>query len=136
MKLLLDTHGLLWWLNDDDQLGPQARALIEDPGNDVLVSVVSLWEIVVKVRVGKLEADIQELVSAIEQEGFVLLEISAAHLLTLASLPMHHRDPFDHLLIAQAISEGATFVSEDQNTPSYPVAFITCSDAPPPPAPG
>ena len=61
MKLLLDTHALIWWLSDDDRIGPRARALIADPGNDILVSVVSLWEIVVKVRVGKLEADIREI---------------------------------------------------------------------------
>lgn len=136
MKLLLDTHALLWWLGDDDRLGPRARALIGDPGNDVLVSVASLWEIVVKVRVGKLEADVREIADAVEREGFVPLGISAAHLLTLVGLPMHHRDPFDHLLIAQAISEGAAIVSEDEHTPSYPVAVVSCSDAPPRPAQG
>lgn len=136
MKLLLDTHALLWWLADDDQLGPQARERIADPGNDVLVSVVSLWEIVVKLRVGKLQADIEEVADAVQREGFALLNISTAHLLTLAGLPMHHRDLFDHLLIAQAIAEDATFVSEDRNTPQYPVRFATCSDAPPPPSLG
>ncbi len=136
MKLLLDTHALLWWLADDAQLGSQARELIEDPANDVLVSVVSLWEIVVKVRVGKLEADIGEVAATVAREGFTLLDISAAHLRTLARLPMHHRDPFDHLLLAQAIEEDATFVSEDRNASRYPVRLVTCSDAPPFPAPG
>ena len=133
MRLLLDTHALLWWLADDDRLGPQARELIEDPGNDVLVSVVSLWEIVVKLRVGKLEADIKELVEAVGREGFACLDISTAHLPTLAELPMHHRDPFDHLLIAQAIAEDMVFLSEDRNTARYQVRFVTCSDAPSPP---
>lgn len=128
MKLLLDTHALLWWLADDDRLGPRARDSIEDPGNDVLVSVVSLWEIVVKVRVGKLEASIKDIVDAIDREGFTLLSISSAHLLGLTDLPMHHRDPFDHLLIAQAITEAAVFVSEDQNTSKYPVERVTCRD--------
>ncbi len=136
MRLLLDTHALLWWLADDDQLGPQARGLIEDPVNDILVSVVSLWEIVVKVRIGKLEADIGEVVDAIPREGFALLDISTAHLLTLARLPMHHRDPFDHLLIAQAIEEDATLISEDRNANRYPVRLVTCSDAAPPPGQG
>jgi PIN domain nuclease of toxin-antitoxin system len=136
VRLLLDTHALLWWLADDDQLGPQARHLIEDPGNDILVSVVSLWEIVVKLRVGKLEADIREIAGTIPREGLALLDISTAHLLTLARLPMHHRDPFDHLLIAQAIEEDATFISEDRNASRYPVRLITCSDAPSSPAPG
>lgn len=134
MKLLLDTHALVWWLADDAELGTQVRDLIADPANDIFVSVVSLWEIVVKFRVGKISADIQEITKAIENEGFTLLEISPSHLLELAALPMHHKDPFDHLLIAQAITEDATFVSEDGHAPSYPVRLITCSDHPPPPA--
>lgn len=133
MKLLLDTHALLWWLGDDEQLGPRARELIEDPANDILISVVSLWEIVVKSRVGKLLADIRDITDAIPRAGFVLLEIRTAHLLTLAGLPMHHRDPFDHLLIAQSIAEDATLISEDRNIPRYPVRLITCSGAPSPP---
>src|SRR6185437_11261224 len=124
MRLLLDTHALLWWLADDRQLGPKARKLIEDPGNDVLVSVVSLWEIVVKVRVGKLEAEITDVTDAASREGFLLLDIRTTHLRTLARLPMHHRDPFDHLLIAQAIGENAIFVSDDRHTSRYPVGLI------------
>jgi len=130
VRLLLDTHALLWWLADDDQLGPQARELIEDPGNDVLVSVVSLWEIVVKLRVGKLEADIGEIADTIPREGFAILDIGTAHLLALARLPMHHRDPFDHLLMAQAIEEDATFITGDRNARRYPVRVVTCLDAP------
>ena len=136
MKLLLDTHALLWWLTDDDQLGLQARELIADPGNDVVVSVVSLWEIVVKVRVGKLEADIREVAGTISREGFAVLGISTAHLVALARLPMHHRDAFDHLLMAQAIEEDATFVSADRNASRYPVRWIACAGAPASPAPG
>ena len=128
MRLLLDTHALLWWLADDRQLGPKARKLIEDPGNDVLVSVVSLWEIVVKVRVGKLEAEITDVTDAVSREGFLLLDIRPTHLRTLARLPMHHRDPFDHLLIAQAIGESAIFVSDDRHTSRYPVGLIACAD--------
>ena len=75
MKFLLDTHALLWWLSDDGQLGRQARELVEDPGNDVLVSMVSLWEIAVKTRIGKLQADIKEITDAVQQEGFNLLDI-------------------------------------------------------------
>jgi PIN domain nuclease of toxin-antitoxin system len=127
MKFLLDTHALLWWLADDNQLGRRARELVEDPGNDVLISMVSLWEIAVKARIGKLQADIGEITGAVQQEGFTLLDIAMTHLLTLAGLPMHHRDPFDHLLIAQAITEDATFISEDRNTARYPVRIVTCS---------
>jgi PIN domain nuclease of toxin-antitoxin system len=127
MKLLLDTHALLWWLADDKLLGRQARELVEDPGNDILISVVSLWEIAVKTRIGKLQADIKEITDAVQQEGFALLDIGIAHLRTLGALPMHHRDPFDHLLIAQAIAEDATFMSEDRNAARYPARTVTCS---------
>ena len=127
MKFLLDTHALLWWLADDDQLGGAAREVVADPANDILISMVSLWEIAVKVRVGKLQADIEEIINAVQREGFTVLDIGMAHLVTLAGLPMHHRDPFDHLLIAQAMTEDATFMSEDRNANRYPVRMVTCS---------
>ena len=136
MRLLLDTHALLWWLSDDDRLAPRARDLLGDPCNDIFVSVASLWEIAVKVRVGKLEADLKEITDAVQREGFAPLDISTAHLLTLVDLPRHYRDSFDHLLIAQAITEDAGFVTEDRNTPRYPVRLITCSDAPSASTPG
>jgi PIN domain nuclease of toxin-antitoxin system len=130
VRLLLDTHALLWWLADDQHLGSKARKLIEDPANDIFVSVASLWEITVKVRVGKLEANTEEISGAAIRDGFDLLGIEIPHLQTLAGLPLHHRDPFDHLLIAQAITEDATFVSQDRNASSYGVRLVTCSDAP------
>lgn len=128
MKLLLDTRALLWWLSDDKRLGAHPRALIEDPGNDVLVSVVSLWEIAVKVRIGKLEADVAEIASVIEDEGLTLVAIGVPHLLALLGLPKHHRDPFDHLLMAQAIVEDAAFVSGDRFNLRYPVQVVGCAD--------
>lgn len=127
MKFLLDNHALLWWLADDDQLGGAAREAIADPANDILISMVSLWEIAVKVRIGKLQADIEEIMSAVQREGFTVLDVGMAHPVALAGLPMHHRDPFDHLLIAQAITEDATFMSEDRNAARYPVRTMTCS---------
>jgi PIN domain nuclease of toxin-antitoxin system len=127
VRLLLDTHALLWWVSDDARLGQFARALIADPANDVLVSFVSLWEIQVKVRAGKLLAELADILREIEAQAFTLLPIVQSHLLHLGKLPVHHRDPFDHLLIAQAIVEGATFVSEDRHVPNYGVTFVTCS---------
>jgi len=128
LRILLDTHVLLWWLGGDPRIEGKAQDLIADPANDILVSVVSLWEIVVKVRVGKLEADIRDIVAAINTQGFEALEIRPEHLEDLVRLPMHHRDPFDHLLIAQAIAEGLTLLSEDQHVSAYPVAYVTCTD--------
>ena len=133
MKLLLDTHALLWWLSDDDQLGPHARDLIADPANDVSVSVVSLWEIQVKTRVGKLSAELRDILREIEAQAFTLLPIAPAHLLRLGNLSAHHKDPFDHLLIAQAIEERLTFLSQDRHTHRYPVQLVRCSDPAPHP---
>lgn len=128
MKLLLDTHALLWWLADDARLGPAARHLIEEPANDILVSTASLWEIAVKQRVGALDVDVDEVLAEVPRQGFRLLGIEAAHLRMLAGLPLHHRDPFDHLLIAQAIAEDATLVSADERATDYPVRLAPCAD--------
>ena len=78
-------------------------------------------------RVGKLKADIRSTLALIERNGFALLPISPEHLLALALLPVHHRDPFDHLLIAQAVAEGAAFMSADRRASQYPVQVIACS---------
>ncbi len=128
MKLLLDTHTLLWWLSDDSRLGSRTRMLIADPGNDILVSVATFWEIVVKVRVGKLEADIEAILTACAADGFATLDVRPSHLRMLVTLPMHHKDPFDHLLIAQAITEEATFLSLDRYMASYAVPVIAASE--------
>jgi PIN domain nuclease of toxin-antitoxin system len=129
VKLLLDTHAVLWWLGDDERIGTKARDLIGDPENEVLISIVSLWEIVVKQRIGKLAAEIKEILDEVERQRLTLLDITATHLLALAALPTLHRDPFDHLLIAQAMAEGAIFVSEDRRARRYAVQTVTCSDA-------
>jgi PIN domain nuclease of toxin-antitoxin system len=130
VKLLLDTHALLWWLSDDPRLGAAARDRIMDPANDILISVISLWEILVKVRAGKLDARIEEILEEMQAQGFALLQIAPTHLMALAALPMHHRDSFDHLLIAQAIADKATFLSDDGYTPRYPVSCLSCSGTP------
>ena len=127
MRLLLDTHTLLWALNDDKRLGPTARDLISNPANEVMVSIASLWELAIKSQIGKLKADIQGMSDAINRSGVALLDINIAHLAALTGLPRHHKDPFDHLLIAQAIAEQATLVSEDRWMASYPVPVVSCS---------
>nr|WP_072379709.1 type II toxin-antitoxin system VapC family toxin [Rhizobium tibeticum] len=109
-------------------MGKHARGLIGDPENDVLVSILSLWEITVKLRIGKLDADLDEILAILPEQGFDRLDITDAHLVALAALPLHHRDPFDHLLMAQAVAEGAHFVSQDQHVGLYGVPFVTCSD--------
>jgi len=127
VKVLLDTHALLWWLSDSEKLGPTAREIIADPAHDILVSVVSLWEIAIKIRIGKLDADLIEITDAIPTEGFALLQITPEHLKVLMGLPMHHRDPFDHLLMAQALCEQASFLSGDSQMTHYSIERIGCS---------
>ena len=120
MRLLLDTHALLWWLSDDRR-----------PCQRDLISVVSLREIVVKPRIGKLDADIEEIPGEVEGQGLTLLGIAPGHLVALGTLARHadHRDPFDHLLAAQAMAEGVNFLSEDPNAVRYPVQVIACSNS-------
>jgi PIN domain nuclease of toxin-antitoxin system len=102
--------------------------MIADPANDVLASVVSLWEVVVKQRVGKLQADVGRIEEAIVRDGFIRLPITRGHLAALALLPSHHRDPLDHLLIAQAIVEDALLMSDDSDMGKYPVKHQSCKD--------
>jgi PIN domain nuclease of toxin-antitoxin system len=125
VKVLLDTNALLWWLADSPRLDAKARALIADPDHEILVSVVSLWEVVIKLRIGKLQIDLGELEEAMDSEGFRRLAIASVHLKALMALPAHHRDPFDHLLIAQAVSEEAIFLTGDQQARAYPVQVAT-----------
>ena len=121
MKLLLDTHTLLWWIADDPRLEASTIAAIENGDNDVLVSIVSLCEIVVKVRTGKMKADLREIEREAATIGFESLPIKPLHLEILVGLPMRHRNPFDHLLIAQAIGENAKIVTQDRQIRGYPV---------------
>ncbi len=126
MILLLDTHALLWWVADDARLGLKARVLIADPANRVLVSIVSLWEIAVKARIGKLRADVDAISHAADADGMEHLALTTEHLRALQALPLHHRDPFDHALVAQALTEGATLISECRWMASYGVAVVPC----------
>jgi PIN domain nuclease of toxin-antitoxin system len=127
VKLLLDTHALLWALGDPGRLKSETRRVLAEGGNAVFVSVVSLWEIVVKRRIGKLEADIASITAQMAPASKMqLLSITPQHYHALGTLSFHdqHRDPFDHLLIAQAISEGMTLITQDQHVTLYPVRFM------------
>ena len=124
MRFLLDTHVLLWWLDESPRLGAEARELIADPANQPIYSVVSLWEIALKSRLGKLKADIRDIVEVADRDDFARLGIEDAHLVALAGLPPLHKDPFDQLLLAQAMAEQVPFVTADRIAPSYPVEVI------------
>lgn|SRR5262245_38669612 len=108
MKLLLDTHALLWFVSNHPDLSPTAAQLISDPTNQKIVSIVSLWEITIKVSLGRLNLalPLADFINVHLTPGKVqLLQIEVLHLLKLESLPYHHRDPFDRLLAAQALAE-------------------------------
>ena len=130
MRVLLDTRTLLWWVGGDPRLGHVARRIIADNATEVLVSVACLLEIVLKVRAGKLRVDVATLAADIRGQGFRMLGIELAHLTGMVALPTHHRGPFsfDHLLIAQAIAEDATFITPDRHAQRYPVRLLSCTD--------
>lgn len=124
MKLLLDSHVLLWWLADDPRLSPAAAASIADGANDVLVSAATIWEIEIKRAKGALIAP-DDILDRLADAGFRTIGISAAHALTAGRLPRHHDDPFDRVLAAQAQLEGATLVTSDGVLAAYDVAVMT-----------
>lgn len=124
MNLLLDTHTLLWFVWDDPQLSSVAKQLIVDPQNHKWVSIASCWEIAIKSAVGKIKLGEPAKVflpREIVRNNFDLLPISLDHATAVESLPMHHRDPFDRLLITQAMIERLEIVSIDMAFDQYPV---------------
>ena len=121
--LLLDTHVLLWWLDDPVSLEAPARRLIADPRNRVFVSAAVAWEITIKRQLGKLEAP-DDLEAALEQERFQHLPITVGHALAVAELPAIHGDPFDRIQIAQARLDALTIVTRDATIPRYDVPCL------------
>ncbi len=113
MTLLIDTHILMWWVFDDHRLSSTARRLVEDPGNRIVVSVISLWEVAIKNGKGKLEVDPAELMAAIDTMGFPVLPVEPRHVSTYMQLPAYHADPFDRMLIAQALTEPSRLLTHD-----------------------
>ena len=124
MKLLLDTHILLWWLNDDEKLSEYGRQFIQNPDNDIFVSHVSLWEIQIKTMAGKLNADLETIIQQLPDNNFQQLAIHSNHILTLAKLLSHHQDPFDRMLISQALSEPLHLITHDKNVSLYSESIV------------
>ncbi|MEV6847055.1 type II toxin-antitoxin system VapC family toxin [Actinoplanes sp. NPDC051411] len=122
MSLLLDTHIVLWWLIDDPTFADDIKDRL-DQEIDVYVSAATVWEVAIKQALGKLEpADLPE---RIRNSGFRLLDITADHGIKAGRLPMHHRDPFDRMLVAQAQLESLTLVSRDPQVQKYDVDFLS-----------
>jgi PIN domain nuclease of toxin-antitoxin system len=121
MRLILDTHVLLWALNSPDRLGKAVRSAIEDPGNNVMFSAASIWEIAIKSALKRIDFTITpaEILAAAIQTGFEELPVRAAAAARVAILPAHHHDPFDRLLVAQAITEPAILYTADSQLDVY-----------------
>lgn len=127
MRLLLDTHTFLWFIQGSNSLSNTARHLIEDSTNQKLVSTASLWEIAIKVSIGKLEIEIsiQDLVERhIFDNAFGILSISPKHLNQLSTLPFYPKDPFDRLIIAQGLTEEISIIFKDKSFREYPIQLI------------
>lgn len=125
MKLLLDSHAFLWWLGDEPKLKREARLAIADPASVVNVSAATIWELSIKSSLGKLELGGVDLVAEIAGSDFVELPIAARHSASAAALPRHHDDPFDRMLVAQALLEGLTIVTRDPAFSSYGVPILS-----------
>lgn len=127
MNLLLDTHVFLWWLSDDRRLGRAARRAIAAPASRVLVSAASIWEIAIKLSIGKLTwraTKATTLATCIADSGLMELAVTARHASAVSALPFHHADPFDRLLAAQAIEESLRLVTVDGVFGQYGVAAL------------
>jgi PIN domain nuclease of toxin-antitoxin system len=126
LKLLLDTHVFMWWDHDEKKLSQAAFDAISDPRNEVLFSVVTVWEMIIKTQIGKLSLrrPLAEILRDQQSNRLRLLAVELSHVLAVEPLPPIHRDPFDRLLIAQAVAEGASLVSADGVFGQYPVSIV------------
>lgn len=123
MKILIDTHILLWWLMNDATLTSDSRSIIQNPKNTIFVSSVSAWEIAIKKALGKLQAP-DDLDKAIARSHFQSLAMTIPHALGVTSLPTHHYDPFDRMLISQAKIEGCSLMTRDGRMGKYDIPIL------------
>jgi PIN domain nuclease of toxin-antitoxin system len=127
VKALLDTHAFLWWISDDPRLSEKAKEIIADGRNELFFSAASGWEISIKARLGRLEVpeDLQRFISdQLSRNAIQVLPIYLSHALHTGSLPVHHRDPFDRILVSQAILERMPLLSADPQISHYPVEVV------------
>jgi PIN domain nuclease of toxin-antitoxin system len=124
MRCLLDTHVLLWWIEDNPKLKKRLRAIITDPDTEVAVSAATIWEAAIKRALGKLRFETAVLLDSLDRGGILVLPITAEHALAAGDLPRHHDDPFDRMLVAQAIAEGFTLITSDSWLGSYQIALV------------
>lgn len=126
MNVLVDTHAAIWFITDDKKLPEFAKQIIQDYQNNCFVSIATLWEMGIKHSLGKLklETELEKIFEFFPESGFLFLPITPEHILTNVSLPFHHRDPFDRLIVAQAKREGYSLLSKDSEFEKYDVNLI------------
>jgi len=124
MRLLVDTHVLLWWLAGGSRLPKRAAAMLADATNEAFFSAASLWEVAIKSSLGKLRVDPDELLGALAGTGFRELPVTWLHAARVARLPDHHRDPFDRLLVAQSLVESIHLLTDDRQLSAYSPSVI------------
>jgi PIN domain nuclease of toxin-antitoxin system len=119
MKIIIDTHLLLWWVTNDRRLPDKARRLIENAKNNIAVSTASIWEIAIKQALGRIKIDLKELEEVIITNNFESLPVKLHHAIEVSELPPHHSDPFDRMLVAQCLSETAYLLTHDEQLQKY-----------------
>jgi len=124
MAYLLDTHALIWYFENEGNLSHKAEDLIDDPANSIYVSAATLWEIAIKVGLGKLDVNFDLLLSQVEQAGFFVVQTKNSYLQELIAMPQIHKDPFDRLLIATAKIEKMILITTDENIHKYNVNWL------------
>lgn len=123
MTFILDTRIILWWLEDSHELRHETKSLIMNPENRILISTASIWEINIKIGIGKLNVS-NEYANILIDDGLEILDIQLPHVMKVLELPDIHGDPFDRILIAQTMIEVATLVTRDKNITQYPISFM------------
>lgn len=126
MKLLLDTHTLIWFLDGNEKMTQVARSHIEDADNKNFISIASIWEMAIKISLNKLQmkTPFKKLYDYISENGFEILPLEFEHALQVSILEFHHRDPFDRIIISQAIAENISIVSGDKQFDAYPIKRV------------
>ena len=126
MNVLLDTHVLLWFMDGDEKMPAAVKEVIHNTDNKVYVSIASIWEIAIKYSIGKLKLKkgIENFLTRIDENGFILLEIDTKHIIAVTKLPFIHRDPFDRMLVAQATVESLYVMTVDSNIIQYNVDVV------------
>jgi PIN domain nuclease of toxin-antitoxin system len=133
MRYLIDTQAFIWFAEDDIKLPAHIRALMEQTDNQLIISIASLWEMTIKVSLGKLvlSCDIETMLGKVADNGFTILPIESRHLITLSTLDYIHRDPFDRIIISQSIHDGISLISSDTVFGQYPVEWVWCQEKAP-----